>query len=224
MQDRPAGIGPVTLCVYDGVQVAHVVNAWTIWKNELHFADPWPDRSLLCAENNSAQVKARVSDLVQHCWRITPEEFQRVIFAALLYPYRKPILLTEEEQQAADNEERMMAVLRQLNLNKDDKRPVESIFPGAHTVSELEAAVSMGVIWRVKVALRRGADANEKGTMGIPLHIAAANGNLEIVRLLVEQGADYLALNSEGQTAADVAAKNHHAKIAKYLRSLEAKT
>jgi ankyrin repeat protein len=91
-------------------------------------------------------------------------------------------------------------------------------------VSELEAAVSMGQLWRVKVAIAHGADLDEQGTMGIPLHIAAANGNFEIVRLLVEQGADWSARDSEGQTAADVAARNHHREIARYLRSLEAKT
>lgn len=49
------------------------------------------------------------------------------------------------------------------------------------------------------------------------LHIAAAAGDPEVVRLLVARGADRAAGNRSGQTAADVARTAGHASIAAYL-------
>ena len=85
--DRPAGISPTSLLVYDGEQVAHVVTAYTIWKNRLHYQDPWPDQSLLCEKNNAAGVKARKSTLLSGGWSISAKEFQRVVFAVFLFKY-----------------------------------------------------------------------------------------------------------------------------------------
>jgi hypothetical protein len=83
--DRPIGICPLTMPVYDGADMAHCIVAWTIHENELHFQDPWPERSLLCAEHNSAGVEARESNLIRPGWRITRSEFERVVFAVFLY-------------------------------------------------------------------------------------------------------------------------------------------
>ncbi len=85
--DSPIGICPATLLVYDGDRVAHVVSVWTIWEEQLHFMDPWPARSLLCAERNCAGVAAKQSRLLRNGWQITKEEFLRVVFAVLVYAW-----------------------------------------------------------------------------------------------------------------------------------------
>jgi ankyrin repeat protein len=53
------------------------------------------------------------------------------------------------------------------------------------------------------------------------LHIAAAAGNLEIVRLLVANGANPAATNRNGDTPARVATAAGRAEIAKYLERTE---
>ncbi len=215
--DGKPEIEPFCLMIYDGLQVAHIITSYTIWENELQFQDPWPGNSLLCKENNMAGVNARRSNVIKPGWRITSEEFQRVIYAAIP-TVRKLIPLNEEERQAAEQESRMMNLLRQFN--NPNSPSLKGIFPNIKTFSELESAVRMGQTWRVKMALNKGVDINEKFSEGTPLHSAAAQGNMNIVRLLVEQGADLLALDSHGNTPAKVAEHNRHLQIANYLRSL----
>lgn len=53
------------------------------------------------------------------------------------------------------------------------------------------------------------------------LHIAAATGDLEIVRLLVEHGADRSAENRHGNTAAETARSADFAEIAAYLEGAD---
>ena len=66
-----------------------------------------------------------------------------------------------------------------------------------------------------------GADANEWSVLfGTVLHAAAAGGHLEMVRLLVEQGADLRRVDGGGQTAAQVAAANGHVTVADLFQSL----
>jgi ankyrin repeat protein len=50
------------------------------------------------------------------------------------------------------------------------------------------------------------------------LHSAAANGDAELVRFLLDAGADPDARQDEGKSAADVAAEKGHAEIAGLLR------
>jgi hypothetical protein len=237
LADRPAAICPTQVLVYDGDEVAHVISAYTIWENKLHYADPWPGRSLLCAENNAAGVSAQISDLLtpsgdppdpeSHHWSIMAGEFQKVVFAVFLYPIPpvitgRPIELTKQESQEAERESTLMEMLRQLNQPAASSGVKDQgAIPGSTPLSELEAAVSVGQMWRVKVALNHGADVNEKGTLGTPLQIAADRGDYEIVRFLVERGADYRALDSAGKTAAQRAADRKHSKVARYLQSYE---
>jgi hypothetical protein len=50
------------------------------------FMDPWPGRSLLCAENNPAGIDARPSPTQPKLWTITADELQRVIVVAFVEP------------------------------------------------------------------------------------------------------------------------------------------
>jgi hypothetical protein len=98
MPDVPAAICPTSMLVYDGAEVAHVICAYSVWANELHFQDPWPGRSLLCEKNNVAGVRARKSNLIEHGWRITAKEFYRVVFAVFLYDYPPGLFLKDGYQ------------------------------------------------------------------------------------------------------------------------------
>ncbi len=220
LPERPAAICPTSLLIYDGAEVAHVIIAVSAWADELHFQDPWPGRSLLCAENNAAGISARESNLIKPGWCITAKEFQRIVYSVFLYEYppqllRKAIKFTDEERQAAEQNEILMNILSKSN--KEEKtRPIH----GMTVISQLMAGARLGIMWRVKVALNDGADINEHGDSGTPLHEAAANGHLDIVQLLVEYGADHRALDLTGKTPAESAFKNGHIAVADYLRSL----
>src|SRR5262245_23543167 len=100
---------------------------------------------------------------------------------------REPIPLTDEERRAAERDAALVAAVRQINGPHAPSIP--ELFPNAVRVSDLDAAASCGQRYRVKAALNAGADVNEIGPFGTPLHGAAENGHLEIVRLLVECGA-----------------------------------
>lgn len=54
-----------------------------------------------------------------------------------------------------------------------------------------------------------------------PLHIAAATGDIAMVMLLVNRGADRTATDGGGKTAADVARSRGHADLADYLAGTE---
>jgi ankyrin repeat protein len=82
-------------------------------------------------------------------------------------------------------------------------------------------AVSGGDADTVRVLLAKGKPdleaAEESGATA--LHIAAGDGQVELVRLLLAAGADPAARNAEGRTPADVAAKANHADAAALLRA-----
>jgi ankyrin repeat protein len=66
--------------------------------------------------------------------------------------------------------------------------------------------------------LAQGADINAADQGGIgALHAAAAMGKAEIVRLLIESGADKQQITVSGLTASRVAEAAGHAEIVEYL-------
>jgi ankyrin repeat protein len=56
-----------------------------------------------------------------------------------------------------------------------------------------------------------------------PLHDAAENGNTKCIKILLEYGCNPLVKDATGQTAADVALINEHAKCAETLKGAEKK-
>jgi ankyrin repeat protein len=132
--------------------------------------------------------------------------------------------LTPEEEQEKAEEERLMGALRDFNEAQGTNRPITELFPDIKFIgiSDLESAASSGKTWRVKVALQKDNDVNEKNADGeTPLHHAVENGHLEIVRLLVEHGADTQAETDDGKTALQIAETENQTEIVEYLKSLE---
>jgi ankyrin repeat protein len=71
----------------------------------------------------------------------------------------------------------------------------------------------------VKYLLAHGADPNmAQNGLFRPLHEAAANGDREIVDLLLKAGADRRAKTSGGKTPADLATEKGHQELAALLR------
>ena len=63
---------------------------------------------------------------------------------------------------------------------------------------ELTDAVKADDLKRVQALISGGADVNESGLFGNPLHMAVAKGSVEIARVLIDAGADIEAEGSSG--------------------------
>lgn len=71
----------------------------------------------------------------------------------------------------------------------------------------------------VRLLIARGADVNGAQTAGYrPLHQAAVAGREDLVRLLLDAGADKAARCDRGKTAADYARERGHAELGELLR------
>jgi hypothetical protein len=124
--------------------------------------------------------------------------------------------LTAKEQQAAHAADAMLQTLRLMNGNQ----PYPGLPPGAIPLSELEAGVVDGQMFRIKRALRVGVDPNEQTVQfGTALHAAAHAGQLDIARLLVDYGANPQARDDQGRTPAELARLQKHWDIAAFLDS-----
>ncbi len=71
-----------------------------------------------------------------------------------------------------------------------------------------------------KVLLKAGADPNRQYFLSknTPLHQAAKHGSLEVVRMLVNAGADISIQNKEGKTAEQLAKRHGHKEIVEFFR------
>jgi hypothetical protein len=74
------------MLVYDGNEVAHTVTLHGIDKNSGFFIfwDPWGGRSLLCEENNSANVAAIPHPESDRIWLVNPAQLQDIIYAIIM--------------------------------------------------------------------------------------------------------------------------------------------
>ena len=77
----------------------------------------------------------------------------------------------------------------------------------------------------VKELIGSGEDVNQQDERGwTPLNWAAGKGNLEVVTLLVEHGADILKVGRDQRTAYMIALAAGHAEVARFLRQAEDQT
>lgn len=82
------------------------------------------------------------------------------------------------------------------------------------------AAISKGDVLAVKKFIEYGADVNEKSNDMTPLMIAARYNNIEIVKLLLDNGADSSIKNKNGFTALTFAKMSKAIDTENYLTSL----
>lgn len=81
----------------------------------------------------------------------------------------------------------------------------------------LHCVVHWGDVLAAKVLIEAGIDVNKAGDLGYtPLHVACMHGNLEMVRLLIDSGADLFAM-SEGDTPFSTARLAGHDDICDLL-------
>lgn len=75
----------------------------------------------------------------------------------------------------------------------------------------------------VKVLLEKGAKPNviDNGEHFSPLMHAAAEGNLDVVKILLEFGADPVLKDVDGDTAESFARQKGHTEVVEYLKSLK---
>jgi uncharacterized protein len=84
----------------------------------------------------------------------------------------------------------------------------------------LHCVVGWGDLAAAKVLIDAGIDINKAGDLGYtPLHIACIRGNAEIVKFLVDRGADLFAL-SEGDAPFASARRGGHDQICELLAPL----
>ena len=75
------------------------------------------------------------------------------------------------------------------------------------------------VVGLLGLLIGRGSDLNAADGNGWhPLHIAAANNNLETIKVLIAQGADATLANREGLTPLSIAQEKNHREAAAFLR------
>jgi len=106
------------------------------------------------------------------------------------------------------------AVVRHLLLKGADPNQVSN---NGYQVNPLFTAVSSNFDAIAKLLVEAGADVNVVQASHTPLHAAAENGNIEMLILLLENGANVNARNENGETPAQLAAAKGHHEIAKIL-------
>lgn len=96
----------------------------------------------------------------------------------------------------------------------------DRVMENANANTALDAAVAADHLDVVKRLLGAGANVNVQATRGYsPLHKAAFGGNPEMVRLLLDGGADPHLETDEGRRALDIAVERGHEDAAAALRA-----
>jgi hypothetical protein len=86
----------------------------------------------------------------------------------------------------------------------------------------LIGAVKNGNLAEVEALIKGKADVNQEAEQGwTPLNFAAGKGDLALVKLLVESGADIFKVGRDKRTPYMIALAANRASVAKYLRGLE---
>jgi ankyrin repeat protein len=130
------------------------------------------------------------------------------------------VALTDGERDAAERDMLTSEIWRE-HIGYDPNKADHLLPAGAIRIPLIEYGADYGKVYAVKVALNRGGDPNQASHFyGTVLHVAARNGHLEVVRLLIEQGAMASSFDKAGKTAAQVAEDCGHHAVATYLRSL----
>ncbi|RLN82851.1 hypothetical protein BBJ28_00019344 [Nothophytophthora sp. Chile5] len=80
-----------------------------------------------------------------------------------------------------------------------------------------DEAARAGEIEKVKELVNRGENVNAKSNGGTAVMLASQNGHLEVVKYLVDAGADIEAVYDEGETALMQAAGKGHLDVVQYL-------
>lgn len=94
------------------------------------------------------------------------------------------------------------------------------------TTDDYNATALFNAILKVRIPmvvslLRSGIDINTRNSDGMtPLMAAASTGNLQIIRLLLEKGADPALLNRLGESAAQVALRHGQQEVASILQTI----
>lgn len=100
---------------------------------------------------------------------------------------------------------------------KLDKVDTTSLFGN----KPINIAATRGIISEVETMLAAGVDINNRGEHGyMPLHNAVEQGHLDVVRLLVKQGADPDGKTDDGITPAELAEMVKELEIKAYLDAL----
>jgi len=91
-------------------------------------------------------------------------------------------------------------------------------------VTALHSALSSKQWDAAFTLIKKGADIHAKtsGSLYMPIHYTAANGNLELTKFLISLGVDMYSRTSDGKTPLHLAEEKGHADIVQYLRQQSA--
>mmetsp|Transcript_21290 Transcript_21290/g.70594 ORF Transcript_21290/g.70594 Transcript_21290/m.70594 type:complete len:107 (+) Transcript_21290:177-497(+) len=86
--------------------------------------------------------------------------------------------------------------------------------------SELHVAAERGDVKKLtELVMNKGSVSSQDKSLSSPAHYAAALGNLECLKILVENNADYRSPNMYGYTPLRLAMRNKRESCVDYLRS-----
>ena len=115
--------------------------------------------------------------------------------------------MSNPELTTIENEEHDRIMLDVVGtMNENNETSIPDIFPEAVLVNELEYWASLGNTGKVKMALQNGSDINAASDNAYTaLHGAAENGHIEVLAILLKEGADVNAKLNSGQKPLDLA-------------------